>query len=199
MTSRIAAPTVPAQRGDGPAAQVLILERAARLSPDPAFRARRLLSAAEAAVSTGQTEWARDLAARALPLTGEEDLRARCLHVTGWALAWGGYYASALQTVLALARERTASDSNATWDALGLAATAAYQAGDPDSLQAVADLLAARPPATAIETKAPRAWALAVTGHTLEAEALVRNIRQRVSTETGLHHAGAAAWLRDQT
>ena len=45
--------------------------------------------------------------------------------------------------------------------------------------------------------RAPGRWPS--RGHNLEAEALVRNIRQTVSTETGLHHAGAAAWLRDQT
>src|SRR3984957_11707579 len=55
------------------------------------------------------------------------------------------------------------------------------------------------PLATAIENKAPSAWALAVTGHNLEAGGLPRTIRQTVSTETGLYHAGAAAWLRDQT
>jgi DNA-binding CsgD family transcriptional regulator/tetratricopeptide (TPR) repeat protein len=199
IASLLAATTVPAQRRDGPAARVLILDRAARLSPDPAIKARRLLSAAEAAASTGQTEWARDLAGRALALTGEEDIRSRSLHVTGWALAWGGYYASAVRTVLALAREHVATDSNAAWDALGLAATAAYQAGDPDSVDGVADVMAALPPATDIEPQAARTWALAVTGRNLEAEALLRNSRQTVSTETGLHHAGAAAWLRDQT
>ncbi|MGD0684924.1 MAG: AAA family ATPase [Streptosporangiaceae bacterium] len=199
IASLLAATSVSAQRRGGPAARALMLERAARLSPDPATRARRLLSAAEAAVSSGQTEWARDLAARALPLAGEEGLRSRCLHVTGWALAWGGHYASAVQAVLALAHEHVAADNNAAWDALGLAAAAAYQAGDPDSLNSVADVLAALPPATAIETKAPRAWALAVTGHDLEAEALLRNIRQTVSGGPGLHHAGAAAWVRDQT
>ena len=199
IASLLAATSVPAQRRGGPAARALILERAARLSPDPANRARRLLSAAEAAVSSGQTEWARDLAARALRLAGEEGLRSRCLHVTGWALAWGGHYARAVQTVLSLAREHVAADNNAAWDALGLAAAAAYQAGDPDSLNGVADVLAALPPATAIDAKAPRAWALAVTGHDLEAEAILRNIRQTVSGGPGLHHAGAAAWVRDQT
>ena len=179
IASLLAATTEPAQRRGGPAARVLILERAARLSPDPAIRAQRLLSAAEAAASTGQTEWARDLAARALALTGEEDLRSRCLYVTGWALAWGGYYASAVQAVLALAREHVAADdNNAAWDALGLAATAAYQAGDPDSVDGVADVLAALPPATDIEPQAARAWALAVTGHNLEAEVLLSNTRQ---------------------
>ena len=104
-----------------------------------------------------------------------------------------------MQTLLALAREHVAADNNAAWDTLGLAATAAYQAGDPDSVDGVADVMAALPPATDIEPQAARAWALAVTGHNLEAEALLRDIRQTVSTETGLHHAGAAAWLRDQT
>jgi DNA-binding CsgD family transcriptional regulator/tetratricopeptide (TPR) repeat protein len=199
IASLLAATSVPAQRQGGPAARALMLERAARLSPDPTTRARRLLSAAEAAVSSGQTEWARDLAARALRLADEEGLRSRSLHVTGWALAWGGHYARAVQTVLALAREHVAAGNNAAWDALGLAAAAAYQAGDPDSLNGVADMLAALPPATAIETKAPRAWALAVTGHDLEAEAILRNISQTVSGGPGLHHAGAAAWVRDQT
>jgi DNA-binding CsgD family transcriptional regulator/tetratricopeptide (TPR) repeat protein len=197
IASLLAATTAPAQRRGGPAARALILERAARLSPDPAIRARRLLSAAEAAVSTGQTEWARDLAARALALPGEEDVRSRCLHVTGWALVWGGHYAHAAQTMLMLAREH--ADNNAAWNALGLAATAAYQAGDPHSVQGVADVLAALSPATATESQAPRAWALAVASHGPEAEALLRNIRQAVSSEPGLEHAGATAWLRDQT
>jgi DNA-binding CsgD family transcriptional regulator/tetratricopeptide (TPR) repeat protein len=199
IAAQLAATTGPAQRRDGPAARVLILERAARLSPDPAIRARRLLSAAEAAASTGQTEWARDLAARALALTGEEDLRSRCLHVTGRALAWGGYNARALQTMLELAREHVTADHNTAWGALGLAATAAYQAGDPGSAHGVADVMAALPPATDVEAQAARAWALAVTGHNPLAEALLRDTGQTVSTETGLHHAGAAAWLRDQT
>ena len=178
IASQLAATTVPAQRRDGPAARVLILERAARLSPDPAIRARRLLSAAEAAASTGQTEWARDLAARALALTGEEDLRSRCLHVTGQALAWGGYNASALQTMLELARAHVTADHNAAWGALGLAATAAYQAGDPGSAHGVADVMAALLPATDIEPQAARAWALAVTGHSLLAEGLLRDASQ---------------------
>jgi DNA-binding CsgD family transcriptional regulator/tetratricopeptide (TPR) repeat protein len=197
IASLLAATTAQAQRRGGPAARALILERAARLSPDPAIRARRLLSAAEAAVSTGQTEWARDLVTRALPLTGEQDLRARCLHVTGWALAWGGYYARAAQTMLSLAREH--ADADAAWNALGLAATAAYQAGDPDSINRVADVLSALPPATGTEPQAPRAWGLAVTGQSPAAEALLRDIRQKVSSETGLHQAGATAWLRDHT
>jgi DNA-binding CsgD family transcriptional regulator len=199
VASLLAATAGQAQGRGGASARALILERAARLSPDPASRARRLLSAAEAAVSTGQTEWARDLAARALPLAGEQGLRARCLHVTGRALAWGGHYTSAAQTMLPLAREHAAADADAAWNALGLAATAAYQAGDPDSIRGVADVLAVLPPATGAEPQATRAWALAVTDQSPEAEALLRDIRPAVSSETGLQHAGATAWLLDQT
>ena len=104
-----------------------------------------------------------------------------------------------MQTVLALAGEHVGAANNAAWDAVGLAATAAYQAGDPDSVRSVADVLAALPQATAIETQAPRAWALAVTGRGLEAEGLLRRIRGTVSGGPGLHYAGAAAWIRDQT
>ena len=59
--------------------------------------------------------------------------------------------------------------------------------------------MASLPPATDSEPQAARAWALAVTGNNLEAEVLLRDTSQTVSAETGLHHAGAAAWLRDQT
>ena len=205
VASLLVATTAQAQRRGGSAARALTLERAAGLSPDPAIRARRLLAAAAAAVSTGQTDWARDLAARALALTGDPGFRSRCLHVTGWALAWGGYYGEAARTLLSLARERVATDvpgdadATGAWDAVGLAATAAYQAGDPGNVEGVAQVLAMLPAVTAIDNQAARAWALAVTGHNREAEALLRTIRQTVFTEAGLHQAGATAWLCDQT
>jgi hypothetical protein len=53
-----------AQRRGGAAAAALALERSAVLSSRPEERARRLVSAASAAVPTGQADWVQDLAAR---------------------------------------------------------------------------------------------------------------------------------------
>jgi DNA-binding CsgD family transcriptional regulator len=150
------------------------------------------VAAAEAAVRAGQTEWAAELAARALGLTRDRDLRSRSQHVTGWALAWAGRYHSAAEILLPLARETARRDPAAAWNALGLAATAAYQAGDSELRQAVADTLAGFPPA---EEGEARPWVLAVCGRTARAGVLPRQSRD---TATGCH-AGAAAWLLDRT
>ena len=50
------------QRRGGTAAAALAMERAAELSPDPEDQARRLISAASAAVTAGQGDWVQDLA-----------------------------------------------------------------------------------------------------------------------------------------
>jgi tetratricopeptide (TPR) repeat protein len=150
------------------------------------------VAAAEAAVPAGQTEWAAELAARALGLTRDRDLRSRGQHVTGLALAWAGRYHSAAEILLPLARETAAHAPATAWNALGLAATAAYQAGDTELLQAVADTLTGLPPA---EESEARLWVLAVCGRTAQAGVLLRRSRD---TATGWH-AGAAAWLLDRT
>jgi DNA-binding CsgD family transcriptional regulator/tetratricopeptide (TPR) repeat protein len=181
-----------ARRRGGAAAMALALERAADLSPEPADQAVRLVLAAEAAVSAGHPDWAADLAARALARPAPRRLRERAKLVTGRALIWSGRYASALEVLLPLARE---SDPGPAWPALGLAATAAYQAGDPASVRAVADTLAALPPGTGQETTGSRLWALAVTGHV---RAAARGLRQRHGPHDS-QYAGAAAWLLDQT
>src|SRR5260370_19338697 len=58
-----------AQRRGGAAAAARALERSAELSPDRGERARRLASAASAAVPTGQADWVQDLSARAIAVT----------------------------------------------------------------------------------------------------------------------------------
>ena len=135
VASLLAATSLDAKRRGGAVTAALALERAADLSPEPADQASRLVAAAETAVSAGQTEWAEDLATRALGLTGERDLRSRGQHVIGWALALAGRYRSAARILLPLARETASRDPAAAWNALGLAATAAYQAGDPELLR----------------------------------------------------------------
>lgn len=90
VASLLAATSLCPKRRGGTVTAALALERAADLSPEPADQASRLVAGAEAAVGAGQTEWAADLAARALGLTRDRDLRSRGQHVTGWALVWAG-------------------------------------------------------------------------------------------------------------
>jgi DNA-binding CsgD family transcriptional regulator len=188
-----------ARQRSGITAMVLALERAADLSPEPADQARRLMAAAEAAVSAGQTEWARDLASRALQLTEEAELRSRGQHVAGQALTWSGRFSAAAEILLPLARENARRDPAAAWHALALAATAAYQAGAPAGVQLVTDALAELPPPDDDETRAARLWALAVTGQALEAGTLLHELAATAVTAAFLSHAGSAAWLLDQT
>lgn len=192
LASLLAATSLDAQQPGGAVTTALALERAADLSPEPADQADRLMAAAEAAVSAGQTEWAGELAARALGLTGDQDLRSRGRHVTGWALAWAGRYRRAVRILVPLARETAARDPATAWNALGLAATAAYQAGDPELLNVVADTLVELPTADQDEI---RLWVLAVCGRTAQAGDLLRRLRDA----TPGRHAGAAAWLLDLT
>jgi DNA-binding CsgD family transcriptional regulator/tetratricopeptide (TPR) repeat protein len=186
------------QRG-GPAAHALALERAGELSPDPARAARRLLAAAEAAVSAGQSGWARELAIRAQALTDDRKVRSRCEYVHGWALACDGRPAGATCILIPLARGSAADDPGTAWNAAGLAATAAYQAGDPDSVRALADTLAVLPAVTEVSALASRAWALTVTGRRPEAAAHLRQLGTAAARGADLGHAGAAAWALDQT
>ncbi len=196
VASLLAASAVHAKRRDGAAAMAAILKRAADLSPEPADQARRLIHAAEAAVSAGQADWARDLADRALEQSPDPFLRLRGQMVTGWALASSGHYLSATEVLLPLAPEAAAREPAAAWNALGLAATAAYQSGNPECLRAVAAAIAALPPAADDETQATRLWAMTVTGQAHEAGVLPRQLG---TSERALLHAGAAAWLADQT
>ncbi len=191
LASLLAATSFDTKRRGGFTATALALERAADLSPEPADQARRLVAAAEAAVSAGQADWARGLATRALGLTRDRDLRSRGQRVSGQALAWSGRCLGATEILLPLARETASHDPAAAWNALGLAATAAYQAGDPEGVRAVTDTLAKLPP----DGDEIRAWVLAVTGRAAEARVLLRRLRD---THSG-SHAGAAAWLLDQT
>jgi DNA-binding CsgD family transcriptional regulator/tetratricopeptide (TPR) repeat protein len=196
VASLLAASAGQAERRGGPAAMALILERAADLSPEPADQAGRLIQAAEAAVSAGQADWARDLADRALERSPDRCLRLRGQLVTAWALVSSGHYLSATEVLLPLARAAAAGAPAAAWNAIGLAATAAYQSGHPGRLRAVAATIAALPPAADDETQASRLWAMTVTGQARAAGALPR---QPGTSERALHHAGAAAWLADET
>jgi DNA-binding CsgD family transcriptional regulator len=192
VASLLAATSSDTERRGEAVTAALALERAADLSPQPADQASRLVKAAETAISAGQTEWAGDLAARALTLTGDHDLRSRGRHISGLALVGAGRYRSAVGILLPLARETAGRDPAAAWNTLGLAATAAYQAGDPELLHVVADALTELPSTDRCEI---RLWVLVVCGRTAEARQLLRRFPDRAPG----CHAGAAAWLLDRT
>jgi DNA-binding CsgD family transcriptional regulator len=199
VAAMLAATAPLARQRNGPAAHALALERAGELSPDSARGARRLLAAAEEAVSAGQSGWARELALRAQALTNDRKVRSRSQYVHGWALAWDGRPASALRILIPLARGSTADDPGTAWNAAGLAATAAYQAGDPDSARALADTMAVLPAVTEVSALASRVWALTVTGQRPEASAFLWQLSTAAASGADLYHAGAAAWALDQT
>ena len=130
-----------AQQRGGAAAAALAMERAAELSPDREDQARRLVAAASAAVSTGQGDWVQDLATRALAITADAELRLAARHDAGWALAWSGRRTAALSALISVAEEASRDLPALAWDALGSAATVAYQSGTPASRQTVSRAL----------------------------------------------------------
>lgn len=199
VAARLAATASQAQRRGRATGTAAALERAADLSPRSAERAERQVAAAEAALLAGQTDWALDLAARALQLTGRADLRARSGLVTGQALAWSGRFSAAVDALLPLARQAARQDPAIGWNALALAAMSAFQAGVPERVGQVRRALAELPPPDGGESQAAQAWTLAAIGQTRAAETLLERIPNTVITENRLCYAGCAAWLLGQT
>src|SRR5580704_14840441 len=166
VASLLEATAAQAQRRGGAAAAALAMERAAELSPDRADQARRLVAAASAAVPTGQGDWVQELAGRALAVTGDPELRMSARHDAAWALAWSGRRTTALSALISLAEEASPDLPALAWDALGSAATVAYQSGTPASRQAVSrtlgllERLGPPPPGRApgIDIRAHKLW-----------------------------------------
>src|SRR5580658_2454562 len=125
-----------AQRRGGAAAAALALERSAELSPGKPQQARRLLAAGEVARHTGQSDWVQELAARALTLTTDPELRITARYLSGWALIWSNRHADALPALLSVA-EQAPSRLPIAWSAIGLAATVPYHSGTPAARHAV--------------------------------------------------------------
>ncbi|MCZ0999316.1 hypothetical protein O1M63_16440 [Streptomyces mirabilis] len=143
-----------AQRRGGAAAAARALERAAELSPARPDKARRLLAAAELALSAGQADWVRELAGKVLTLTSDPDLRIAARLDIGWSLLWSNRNADAFDTLLSVAAEASPRLPAIAWQATWMAATVAHQTGLPEvcaKARAALDLLDSRdgPPATA--------------------------------------------------
>jgi DNA-binding CsgD family transcriptional regulator len=137
VASLLEASAAQAQQRGGAAAAALALERAAELSPAPGEQARRLVAAATAAVPTGRGEWVQELAGRAMAVTADPELRLTARHGAAWALAWSGRRAAAMSALLSVAEEASRDRPALAWEALGSAATVAYQSGAPAGRQAV--------------------------------------------------------------
>jgi DNA-binding CsgD family transcriptional regulator len=199
-----------AQRRGGAVAAALAMERAAELSPDPEDRARRLAAAASAAVPTGQGDWVQDLATRALAVTVDPRLRLAARHDAAWALAWSGRRSAALPALLSVAEEASCDLPEMAWDALGSAATVAYQSGLPASRQAVSRSLGllerqgspapGRTPGLDIDVM--RLWIRVSADPIGCRNQLLPDLRKLVGSpveEPSLWRIASAAWLLDES
>ena len=210
VASLLEATAAQAQRRGGAAAAALAMERAAELSPDPEDQARRLVAAASAAVPTGQGDWVQDLATRALAVTADPELRLTARHDAAWALAWSGRRTDALPALLSVAEEASRDLPALAWDALGSAATVAYQSGTPASRQAVShalDLLERQGPpppgrAPGLDIDVLRLWIRASADPIGSRNQLLPHLRKIAGLpieEPSLWRIASAAWLLDES
>jgi DNA-binding CsgD family transcriptional regulator len=210
VASLLEATAAQAQRRGGAAAAALTMERAAELSPDPEDQARRLVAAASAAVPTGQGDWVQDLATRALAVTADPELRLTARHDAAWALAWSGRRTAALSALISVAEEASRDQPALAWDALGSAATVAYQSGMPASHQAVSRALGllegqGPPPpgrAPGIDVNALRLWIRASADPIGSRNQLLPDLRKIVGSpieEPSLWRIASTAWLLDES
>jgi DNA-binding CsgD family transcriptional regulator len=199
-----------AQHRGGAAAAALAMERAAELSPDRADQARRLVAAASAAVPTGQGDWVQDLATRALGVTADPELRLVARHDAGWALAWSGRRTAALSALLSVAEDASRELPALAWDALGSAATVAYQSGTTASRQAVSRTLGMLerqvPPvpgrSSGIDVNVLRLWIRASADPVAGRDQLLPCLWKIVGLPIGepeLWRIASTAWLLDES
>jgi DNA-binding CsgD family transcriptional regulator len=209
VASLLEATAAQAQRRGGAAAAAQALERAAELSPGLEDRARRLVAAASAAVPTGQGDWVQDLATRALAVTADPELQLAARRDAGWALAWSGRRTAALSALISVAEEASRDLPALAWDALGSAATVAYQSGLPASRQAVSRALGllerqGPPPdqAPGIDVNVLRLWISVSADPVGGRNQFLPDLHKIVGSpveEPSLWRVASAAWLLDES
>jgi DNA-binding CsgD family transcriptional regulator len=210
VASLLEATAAQAQRRGGAAAAALAMERAAQLSPEPEDQARRMVAAASAAVPTGEADWVQELATGALAVTADPVLRLTARHDAGWALAWSGRRSAALSALISVAEEAAHDQPALAWDALGSAATVAYQSGLPASRQTVNRALGLLerqgplPPgwAPGVDVNVLRLWIRVCTDPIGGRNELLPYLRKIVGSpieEPSLWRVGSAAWLLDES
>jgi DNA-binding CsgD family transcriptional regulator len=210
VASLLEATAAQAQHRGGAVAAALAMERAAELSPDPGEQARRLVAAASAAVPTGQGDWVRELASRAMAVTADPELRLTARHDAAWALAWSGRRSAALSALVSVAEEASRDRPGLAWDALGSAATVAYQSGAAASRQAVDRALTllvrqGPPPpgqAPGMQVDVLRLWIGASADPVGGRSQLLPSLRKIAGSpidEPSLWRVASAAWLLDES
>jgi DNA-binding CsgD family transcriptional regulator len=201
-----------AQRRGGAAAAALALERSAELTPDRGKQARRLVSAASAAVPTGQADWVQDLAARAIAVTADPAIQLAARHAAGWALTWSNQRTAALSALISVAEDAPPDMPALAWDSLATAATVAHQSGTPAARQMVSRTLghllgpAGQPPSGDHgERRSMEAfwlWIRACADLYGSRNQLIPHLHRLASTrleEPSLSGVGATAWLLDES
>ncbi|KQY21295.1 hypothetical protein ASD16_18480 [Cellulomonas sp. Root485] len=124
-------------------------ERAARLTPDPADRAQRLVSAAESAWRAGLPDGARDLLDRASALPRTPALATRAAALDGAVAARTGAVERARDVFLAAGTRAADDDPDTAVMLLAEAILASQFAGDVGTAETAARLIAGLDPRTA--------------------------------------------------
>jgi DNA-binding CsgD family transcriptional regulator len=151
-----------------------------------------------------------DLAARALAVTVDPELRLAARRYAGWALAWSGWRTAALSALISVAEEASRDQPGLAWDALGSAATVAYQSGSPASRQAVSRVLGllerqGPPPpgrAPGIDVNVLKLWIRASADPIGNRNQLLPHLRKIAGSpieEPSLWRIASAAWLLDES
>ena len=138
------------------------------------------------------------------------ELRLTARHDAAWALAWSGRRTAALSALIYVVEEAWRDMPDLAWDALGSAATVAYQSGMPASRQAVSRALGLlerqSPPlpgrAAGIDVSVLRLWIRASADPIGSRNQLLPHLRNIVSSsieEASLWRVASAAWLLDES
>jgi len=168
----VAADLAIARRGYASAATAL--ERAARLSPEPADFARRLLAAGETASAAGQLDRSLALLAETAATAADERISARADHLRGLTMMWRGRAVDAVELLAAHGNRVADSAPDLAASMLADAAMASAVIGEARHTlelaeRAVALLTDGSDPATRGHVLATYGWALVISGHTTQA------------------------------
>ena len=186
----------------GYAAAATALERAAELTPAPELRARRLLTAAQAAMFAGHPQWVSELSGRVGQLTEDPRLRAEASLLGGWALGVTLRHEDALTLLLGVAEATAASAPGLALGALSTAATSVYNSGAPHyraELDRIGGLI------DSDGEPAARAWVRAVADPVHERPLLSGHLAEGMAALAqdeslgNLTALGGTAWILDET